>query len=137
MGYMAHHAIVVTSYDRARLNEARAVALDTFPAVTEIVASPINGFASFLIPPDGSKACWQEDKDGDVRRSAFIQWLNSQAYDDGSSAFDWVEVQYGDDDWEARVTRSGDEHTYRTMIKIGECERQPDLDALYSEERSE
>jgi hypothetical protein len=104
MGYMRHHAIVVTGYDD-RVTEAHRRAADVFlpGQVTEVVVSPVNDYRSFMVATDGSKEGWSESDDGDDRRAAFVGWLNDQRYGDGSSPFDWVVVQYGDDDLETAV----------------------------------
>ena len=110
MGYMVHHAIVVT--DRAYedwIVTAHDVARRLFgEQVSEIVASPINGYRSFFIAPDGSKEGWPESDEGDIRRAAFREWLHACEYDDHSSPLVWVEVQYGDDDMETRVIDDSD-----------------------------
>ena len=109
MGYMRHHAIIVTSFDEDLINEVHARAKEIFPAVSEIVPSGINGYASFFIPPDGSKEGWSESDAGNERRELFIEYLISFRYEDGSSPLDWVEVQYGDDDRVTRIVRHSDD----------------------------
>lgn len=116
MGYMRHHAIVVTSWSRAgdsgslpTIEDAREAASGIFPAVSEVLGSEVNGYGSFFIPPDGSKMGWSTDEDGDARRKRFIEWLKDQGYEDGSSPFDWAEIQYGDDERETIVTAHSDE----------------------------
>jgi hypothetical protein len=117
MGYMRHHAIVVTSYDVKRIdaahNEAARLGLD----ITGILQAAVNEWHTFLVGPDGSKEGWDESDAGDHRRGQFIAWLDGQRFEDGSSPFDWAEVQYGDDERETKVTR----HSY-------EAERRGDED---------
>lgn len=118
MGYMRHHAIVVTglldspgirSVEMPPIEAAHAEAAAIFPAVSEVVASEINAHGSFFVPPDGSKMGWAEDAAGDERRARFIEWLRSKNYEDGSSPFKWVEIQYGDDERETIVTAHSDD----------------------------
>ena len=109
MGYDRHHAIIVTTWDEEKIKKARKIALQKFPAVSEILKSEINAWYSFFIPPDGSKEGWDESKNGDNRRYKFIEWLESQKYEDGSSPFDWVEIQYGDDWGGTIIVRHSDE----------------------------
>ena len=124
MGYTRHHAIVcsgpapvedmapyslglteyITSLQRAH-NYAANIFGDT---VSPIVISPVNGVGSFFVAPDGSNEGWQDSDAGDERRAAFITYLRANYYDDGSSAVHWAEVQYGDDENEAKVTQSSD-----------------------------
>lgn len=65
MGYMRHHAIVVTTYtdDHARL--ALGKALELGMSCSDVVASPVNGYLSFFVAPDGSKEGWARSKEGD------------------------------------------------------------------------
>jgi hypothetical protein len=69
----------------------------------------MNGFQSFFIPPDGSKEGWDDSNIGDLQRETMINWLNEQAYEDGSTPFRWVEVQYGDDDKVSKIVRHSDQ----------------------------
>ena len=108
MGYMRHHAIVVTSFDRSLITKAHAKASEIFPVVSAILDSRMNGFLTLLVPPDGSKEGWVDSDDGDVSRNQFVEWLESQRHSDGSTSLDWVEVQYGDDEYETRICRDSD-----------------------------
>lgn len=108
MGYMRHHAIVVSSWDDDLVQKAHKAATDTFPHVSQVVAHAVNGGGSFLVPPDGSKEGWQDSRLGDDRRAAFIRWLDGQRYDDGSTSIRWVEVMYADDDGEAAIVSRDD-----------------------------
>ena len=55
-----------------------------------------NGKETLFLCPDGSKKGWSEARDGRNLRKKVIEWLETFAYDDGSSPFDWVEVGYGE-----------------------------------------
>jgi len=60
MGFISHHAIIVTSngYDEAdrKLQEAHDYANKYFGSLTtQIIQSPLNGYKTFFIAPDGSK----------------------------------------------------------------------------------
>lgn len=106
MGYQRHHAIIVTSYNNVHILRAQMAAKDIFGEFPMRSESKINEYYTFLIPPDGSKEDWPESDAGDVRRDKFINWLNEQRFEDGSSPYKWVEVQYGDDEDENIVTRA-------------------------------
>jgi hypothetical protein len=108
MGYIRHHAIIVTSWKYALLEVARADALSRFGHVSEVVGSPVNGYRSFFVAPDGSKEGWDESAKGDLQRAEFTAWLNAQRYEDGSSALGWVEVFYGDDERAVGIVNDGD-----------------------------
>lgn len=99
MGYMCHHAIVVTSFHEIKIHKAYEVAvnLGLGPFLTNKLQTPVNGFWSFFVGPDGSKEGWPESKDGDRKRYEFIKWLNEERYEDGSTPYDWAVIQYGDE----------------------------------------
>jgi hypothetical protein len=101
MGYMRHHAIVVTSWKKEAIRAAHASALATGAAVSEIVGPTVNGYESFFVAPDGSKEGWADSEAGDAARRAIIASFKVHEYEDGASPLKWVEVQFGDDD---RVT---------------------------------
>jgi hypothetical protein len=114
MGYMRHHAIVVTGvhYDSMGANNiktAHAKAASIFKWVSPLSPVCMNGFQSFFIPPDGRKEGWDESDEGDRERRCFISYLESIKYEDGSSPVDWIEVQFGDDDWKTMVVHDSDE----------------------------
>ena len=113
MGYMRHHAIVVTASDSpaadTALNAAEQKALDLGCSVTPIVDGAINGYQSFLVAPDGSKEGWSESSKGDAQRAALIEFMDTFRFEDGSSPLAWVEVQFGDDNLVSRVVRHSDE----------------------------
>lgn len=97
MGYVRHHAIVVTSWHQELLNQAHAKATELGMSVSNITAGVTNGHRSFLVAPDGSKEGWDESKRGDAQRAQLVEWLDDQRYDDDSTSIAWVEVQFGDE----------------------------------------
>lgn len=104
MGYTRHHAIVVTAYDRSRIDAAHVRAIALKMSVSAIIESEVNTYHSFLIGPDGSKeGTWRESHQGDRRRATFVEWLDSQRHDDGSSPYTWAVIMYGDDEGEAAI----------------------------------
>jgi hypothetical protein len=100
MGYMRHHAIIVTTWDQKRARKARDRAAGVFGGrlVSKILPAAVNEFWTFIVGPDGSKEGWDESEAGDAKRDEYIAWLNSQRYEDGSSPYAWAEVQYGDEE---------------------------------------
>jgi len=112
VGYMRHHAIVVTSHpDLAKKAHAKALGLFGLSRVSPIINSSSNSYASFFVSPDGSKEGWPESDKGDDLRELFVEWLREQYYEDGGTSIDWAEIQYGDEDHEAALVGSGDEDT--------------------------
>ena len=103
MGYIRHHAIIVTSWDKDLLVKAYFKAFEYNNQITPITDGVINGYCSFLIVPDGSKEGWPESDDGDISRKKFIEWLELQKYDDGSSSLSYVEIQFGDDNGVTKI----------------------------------
>lgn len=110
MGYIVHHAIIVT--DRGYgdwIEQAHTAARRLFgPLVTDIVPSIVNGNRSFAVVPDGSKEGWVESDDHDGARTLFRRWLHALEDGDHSSPLSWVEVQYGDDDGDSHVIDDSD-----------------------------
>ena len=104
MGYMRHHAIVV-SCDHGTIKGAHREALRIFDWVSPISPPAMHEVRSFFIPPDGSKEGWDMSNEGNSRRDRFIGWLSKPKNRDH---FHWVEVQYGDDLRESVVTRNSD-----------------------------
>lgn len=112
MGYMKHHAIIVTSWNKIRVSHALEKAFTVFgdDSVSPLITSPCNEYYSFFVCPDGSKEGWTESADGDLNRAEFIEYLERRHRVDGSSYLDWAEVQYGDDNHETKVVRDSDQH---------------------------
>lgn len=93
MGDYQHSALFVSeSVTRVRLDRAHARAHEVFgeSRVTPLMAHPINGGGSFFVAPCGSKKGWASDKEFDLQRNAFIEYLHDEI------GLDWIEVSYGD-----------------------------------------
>jgi hypothetical protein len=127
MGYNRHHAIVVTgprkSYGRSDIDAnldktIYAVQRSVYDLagkhgyaflIGPVVESAANSYGSFLVAPDGSKEGWRDSEQGDVLRNEIITYLETLRYGDGSTSFDYVEVQFGDDNLETKVIRDSDQ----------------------------
>lgn len=120
MGYISHHAIVVTGTYGDHVERAHQKAIEIFDEVavggyfSRTLVSPlsevsINSTQSFCVFPDGSKEGWEMSDEGDTARARFIKWLIAQRYDDGSSPLAWVHVQYGDDEGLTATLSDSDE----------------------------
>lgn len=96
MGYIKHHAIVVTAGDKGNANTGKQKAEALGLECTTIVGSRINGYYSFLIIPDGSKEGWVDSDKGNEARSAWIAWVK-ESYIKGVW-LDWALVRFGGDD---------------------------------------
>ena len=112
MGYIKHHAIVVTGTYGDWAAKAKAEAVKVFSgtaSVTSLTGPDLNDTRSFMVAPDGSKEGWEGSDKGDAARDRFIEYLRSQQCEDGSSPLSWAEVVLGSDDREAHVER----HTWK------------------------
>jgi len=106
LGYIRHHAIVVTCFQEEDVIQAHRKAVEIFgSSVSNIVEGKVNSYYSFFVGPDGSELGWPEDEEGDKRRDTYIEYLESLKYEDGSSAYDYAELFYGDDGGEAGIVR--------------------------------
>ncbi len=97
MGYIKHHTIVVTSSGEFT-NNAHNKAKEIFGHLCSVIIySKCNFYSSFFIAPDGSKEGWDQSDLYDLKRKEFINWINEQAYEDGSNAISFAELFYGED----------------------------------------
>jgi hypothetical protein len=103
MGYMRHHAIVVTGWDGKAVKLAHDMAIEKEMDPTPIVLGKVNEQHSFMIPPDGSKEGWQHSDEGNDRRTIFLDWLDDIPY-----GLDYVEIEFGGDGGPASITRDRD-----------------------------
>ena len=102
MGYINHHAIIATAWDVKCIKDAHAKAREIFgDTCTEVVVSPINGYATFFIAPDGSKEGWDDSNAGDNRRDHLHAWLK-----ENEGFIDVVEVHYGGDEPDLKGVRN-------------------------------
>jgi hypothetical protein len=92
MGYICHHAIVVTAFDHKDAETIRWKAVDLGLTTTNVTDSPVNGYASFMVVPDGSKEGWSASDAGNNQRDEFLEWLTMLG-----PTCSWAEVQYGDE----------------------------------------
>lgn len=104
MGYIRHHSIVVTTWDKDKVKIVYDKAKEIFGAnVSEIVNSNINGYQSFFVAPDGSKEGWEESEQGDKNRASFLEFIEQQKYEDDSNSISFAELFYGDDEGESEI----------------------------------
>lgn len=99
MGYFRHHAILVTDIRKAPVEHLHLLASTLLSEeetlsttmLSEINCSPVNGFYSFVVFPDGSKEGWEESNAGDEFRATFVEHLRE-------TYVDWCLIQYGDEE---------------------------------------
>jgi hypothetical protein len=63
-----------------------------------------------VLIPDGSKEGWAESTQGDETRAKFIERLQLDRYDDGSSSWDWIEVGFGE--YGAKILKTNCQNQY-------------------------
>ena len=98
MGHIKHHGIAVTSSINELIKEAHTKAKSIFnERVSNLLNSETNDYKSFFIAPDGSKEGWDESNKGNEQRAAFVKWVNSKKYEDGSNSISFCEFFYGED----------------------------------------
>ena len=97
MSKIIHKAIVVTASvflpdGLANIHAARKQAETLSLSPSAICHSPINGFVSFFVPPDGGKQGTDVAEKSDGYRSQFKSWLNA-----AGDSLEWGELSYGID----------------------------------------
>lgn len=98
MGYIKHHAILVTGFHPQSMKDLHGIAVEMFGSlVSEIIDSKMNGYLSFFVAPDGSKEGWEESDKNDLLRREFTDLLHLSRY------IDYCEVIYGDEAGDSRV----------------------------------
>lgn len=99
MGYHAHHAIIVTSWDNKGIRLAWKKAISSFPRfrVSNVTRPAVNGYRSFFIAPDGSKEGWDMSNEDDDARSVFFDWMRRNCCGQNGKYCDWVSVKFGGD----------------------------------------
>ena len=96
MGYIAHHAIIVTARSESDATKAQDFALSLSLICSDVEPSKINGYHSFMIIPDGSKEGWQASADGDAARASWCKWAREARKQ--HLYLDWVLVRFGGDE---------------------------------------
>lgn len=97
MGHTVHHAIIVTSSINGAINAAAIKAEELLVFRPKIINGFANNYKSFLIAPSGFKK----------RDAEFIKLeekiIEFKKYINGIIGLDWVEAQFGDDDFVTKI----------------------------------
>lgn len=110
MGYIKHHAIVITGCVDDDLDKAQEYALELAEDVfgneyhsTNIIGDIrpgiCQGYKTFTIIPDGSKDGWETSNKADDFRDKFKDYLRV-------TSLDWIEVCFGGDDGDTKIVES-------------------------------
>lgn len=114
MGYIKHHAIVVTgdvdyinlAHEEAKkifdnhFSKEKTYESDSSDVVSNVMRGVANDTRSFFIAPDGSKEGWSMSDVGNDAREDFINWLRKYG------KCDYVEVMFGGDDHYENIVNS-------------------------------
>ena len=100
MGTINHNVVIATSFlpeivDKMKL-WYQYLLKEEQSLITISLRTEINGYTTFFCGPDGSKEGWTDSDKGDSLRDRFIQRLEADTFEDGSSPWEWVEIGYGD-----------------------------------------
>lgn len=99
MGIIHHHAVVATVNIQENIVKVNDWIFSLPPEKCKRFCdapAPMNGYHTFVLTPDGSKEGCAESDAGDQLRAEFISFLESFAYEDGSSNVSWIEVGFGE-----------------------------------------
>lgn len=108
MGYIKHHAIIITGWQKDKVISANKKAKEIFikhfkesifreiKLVSNVIEGVVNAQYSFFIAPDGSKEGWSDSDFADNARAEFIEWIKS-----GDAGYvEYAEICFGGDDSE-------------------------------------
>ena len=105
MGYVNHHALIISSWNKEILEKIHAKSLELMPDITtEVKPYVVNGGGSFAVLPDGSKEGWSESDEYDDKRNDLIDFFDQFNYEDGSNPVRWCLASF---DEEGRVAIEG------------------------------
>ena len=99
MGIMIHNAIIATTWNSSCMNGVKewiAKLEDRERGLFLSGCGWVNNEQTIVMIPDGSKEGWEESVKGDALRKAFLERLEQDTYEDGSSPWRWIEVYYGE-----------------------------------------
>ncbi len=96
MGYMKHHGMAITSDNKELLLKVRNEAIHIFGndnLLTDIVSSPLGGYSSFFVAPDGSYEGYEESDLGNRHRALLLTYINTLSTDEGDGNW-YSDVRY-------------------------------------------
>ena len=105
MGIVRHNSIIITGDIVAErsliLDKVYIKAKELFnDLVTPIITTRLNGYYSFFIAPDGSNDNHSYSEVYDKMRDELYNYINSFAYQDGSNSIKYIDVSYGELEFE-------------------------------------
>ena len=113
MGVMNHNAVLASTWSDEHANGVKEWIAGRSEVERDLFlfgGKKVNNEQTIVLVPDGSKEGWQESENGDALRQAFIERLEQDDYEDGSSPWSWVEVGYGE--FGQKVLRGNNRNCY-------------------------
>ena len=99
MGVENNEVVIATTWNDKFIESAKEfinTVPDVFKKLFVIIPSIANGKNTVILGPDGSKKGWKTAEKGEELRELFIEFLESNLYEDSSNCWQWVEVGYGE-----------------------------------------
>jgi len=105
MGYIRHHALVITAWQKAIAEEIHSTAIEIFgeelsQLISPLVSSLEHDYHSFFIAPDGGREWRETSEKTEVARGKFMQYLRD--YDDPNMY--WMLITYADENGITRIS---------------------------------
>ena len=97
MGMIQHRALIVTAVldeDIKKLKDF--ISKFENQALFTFTKGICNGYETLFVAPSGSKVGWSEYDDAIDIQDEIIEFLEHQKYDDGSSPYEYLQVDYGE-----------------------------------------
>jgi hypothetical protein len=126
MSITNHNAILATTYDLRLTREMEAWINTLLPKWQRLfvkIDSGMNKFQTIIMAPDGSAESWQTSVDAAEIRKSFIEQLEKCKFADGTSAWRWVEIGFGE--YGQRILQGNNKNVHNNdeyAIKIDESE---------------
>lgn len=106
MGTIIHRTITVTGSDYQELGRYIIAAQKMGLAVSNLVASPVNGYQSFVVATSGSKLGWPEQVNDNNMKDIFLGML----FENG---IQFIDIEHGE--CETKIRNTND--TWRFKLK--------------------
>jgi hypothetical protein len=105
MGVENNNAVIATTWNREEVNRIKnfVAGLERMQSLFLFGDEEINGRTTVVMVPDGSREGWPNSDEGDKLRDLFVAELEKANYVDGSSPWNYVEVEFGE--FEQKVLR--------------------------------
>lgn len=98
MGVINHNAVIATTWSDKEFNRVGEWIGNLTREQRALFVTNKNQFGdvTIVMTPDGSKEGWEDSNECDKIREEFTTLLESRACEDGSNAWKYVEVSFGE-----------------------------------------